>query len=211
MYEKWKNDGEKYGGDPDIVLPNGYLSNSSMDKLKSPDAWIEHYLKGNKQDLSGISYIKAGANFADKRENDEYYGEKYPSLPLKEKTIVIPVQLTGIDKKACVLIKVDCASEDLSILQDDKTADLYKKSPWDRRQVYNSQQFRLYSLGVYELTGKIPQFRCCVVDMVNNVETGTFTLYSVQYTEADMEQIRESFTRSVIQASQLVELYGRTT
>jgi hypothetical protein len=206
-YDKCVEQTRGYGGSDGVVLPNGYLSFSSIEKLKTPRMWVEHYIYGNKQSIDGISYIAKGKEIAELRESDAIYQDKYPSLPVREKTLIVPIKLTFDGLYAPLLIKPDCMSADMSVLQDDKTQSIYSKKQWDRQRAYASMQFRLYSLAVYQLTGVIPQFRVLVMLMENEVETGLFNMYAVQYTERDMEDTREKFTKSVLQATQLMNIY----
>lgn len=195
--QDWKVKTLMNGGDITWIVPNGYVSYSSISKVySSPKDWAEHYIHGNKQDLSHLIQIREGSNIADKRENDEWYGAKYPSLPLKEELFMKAIKMTN-GKMIPIMAKIDCCSEDYMYLQDDKSADIYKKTPWSREKLYKENQFRLYSLMAYEITGKIPQFRVLVIDMLNGVELDTFSMFSVQYTMKELDEVREWVTEGV--------------
>lgn len=206
-YQYWKDMGVKYGGSPDIVLPNGYLSYTSINKLGTTNDWIEHYIKDRKKDLSSLRFIKAGKELSEKREFDIEYHNKYPSLAVKEGKHIVPIKLTGSDLRACLVLKPDSATEDLTHIMDDKMQDINSNSPWTQAKVYNWLQFRLYALAVYELTGKIPQITVCVIYGDKGVETGEHQLYTVKYSFGVIEDTRRVFTKAVVKANQLTELF----
>jgi len=203
-YEKWQDAGVNQGGSLDYVIPNGYLSYSSIKLLANQERWVEHYIKGNKMDLSHIKAIQVGKEFAEKREFDEEYINKYPSLEKREKHLIVPVTLTSSDIKVCLYTRPDSVSTDYTLLQDDKTYDVNGKTNWNQRSVFGHMQFRLGCLAVYELTGLIPRFRVVAIEMDDGVETGNHHTYEVQYSEADMEHTRFTFTTAVIKASCIV-------
>lgn len=213
MINEWIKKGIEMGGDGEIVLPHGRLSYSSINMLKASDKWVEHYLKGNKQNFTSAS-IQAGQDFAKSREENPDFHTMFPSLDIKEKTLVVPIELAyGINKKACLLAKMDGISEDFTIIQDDKMQHVSTKSKWTQSKVFYSLQFRLYSLAVYEHTGIIPKVQICIVETWTNPTTGQIEVTGnhemiyTQYTKNDMQNTRESFTASVLKANDLIRKF----
>jgi hypothetical protein len=205
-YDKWKTLTYNNGGSEGIVVPNGALSYTSLNNLKrDTNGWIEHYLRGNKRDISHLPGIKDGREFAEKMETDATYQELYPTLELKEKALIVAIPCQRMQAMVPLLIKMDAVSDDYTHIIDHKSYSSNSKTTWNQKKVFGHLQFALYSMAIWVKTGKIPVIECVAVMIHDGKDTGVHESYKVQYPEYVMEATLLQFEMLANKAVSLVQ------
>lgn len=139
------------------LRPRNYLSYSQMVLVeKSPRGYLEYYIYGEEKRTSrAMAY---GSKLADSLENDEETGDMLLDLMAiqlpKFELMDMPFETTiGGPEPVPILIKPDSAKKDLSAFKEYKTG----VTKWTQKKADESGQVTFYTMGMYLITGNIPQ------------------------------------------------------
>lgn len=193
-----------------ISLPKGYLSWSQLDVWRrNPDRYKEEYF----YDLPKLDtkYLRFGKWFAKEIEKGRH--KKYfPDLPVYDKfEHKMEIELDGVK----LLSYIDSCHPEEHVFLEYKTG----KAPWSLKKVQKHDQLAFYALGLYKLTGKMPEY-CDLVWLetaeideskmkgLYNIEnegiyfTGRMEVYRRYFDIRELERIEAEIIKSATDISQ---------
>lgn len=172
-----------------IILPKGYISWSQHDKWgKDKTGYGNQYFYG----MPGVDtkYLRFGKWFA--KEIEEGRHKKYfPDMPVYDKfEHKMEIELDGVK----LLSFIDSYHPEEHVFLEYKTG----KAPWSLKKVQKHDQLAFYALGLYKLTGKMPEY-CDLVwlETAEIDESKMKGLYNIEnegiYFTGRMEVYRRNF------------------